>query len=227
MGPAEWKANPSTSRGGVVAGVLRDGDWNIAMKWLGDNGLCNNPDEKTYDSNCLNWVGTTDYIDAAEKYVADYCETRPVVKNGRKTDETKKICVNGVVTWTPGDVIVVRRKRAAWCRLSPHAPVQFGQMPNVVIGIDKWMKDNRPEGRGHGQGHRRRRRSSGSAYPLPPCGSAAEVSATVYNEKGTDATLIGSGTSVASTEKDKTGVNVDSRSDPRSTTWPTLCWLSG
>ncbi len=32
MGPSSWRDNPAASRGGVVAGVLRDGDWNIAVR---------------------------------------------------------------------------------------------------------------------------------------------------------------------------------------------------
>lgn len=204
MGPAEWKANPAASRGGVVAGVLRDGDWNIAMKWLGDNGLCNNPDEKTYDANCMNWVGTTDYIDAAEKYVADYCDTRTVVKNGHKTDETKKVCVNGVVTWTPGDVIVAQKKGGLVSIVSTHE--YSSQMPNVIIGIDKWMKDNRSTV----EGLVKAVADGGDQVKAYPAAlhSAAEVSAQVYNEKGTDAPYWEKYYRGV-TEKDKTGASVD------------------
>ncbi|HZH98432.1 MAG TPA: OmpA family protein, partial [Fimbriimonadaceae bacterium] len=183
MGPPSWKSNPAASRGGVVAGYLRDGDWNIAMKWLADNGLKNNPDEKTWDPDALNWIAANDYIDAAEKYITGYTETRPVVRNGRRTGETKKITVQGVVTWTPGDVSVAEKKGGLVSIVSTKE--YSSQMPNTIIGIDKWMRNNRPlvEGMLHAitEGGDAVKASSAALD------HAAEVSAIVYNEQGADA----------------------------------------
>jgi ABC-type nitrate/sulfonate/bicarbonate transport system substrate-binding protein len=188
----------------VVAGYLRDGDWNIAMKWLGDNGLKNNPDEKTYDPEALNWIAANDYIDAAEKYITGYTEERDVVKNGKKTGEKRKIKVDGVVTWTPGDVSIAAKKGGIVSIVSTKE--YSAQMPCVVIMIDKWCRQNSSKVEGmiasicDGADAVR---SSTDALK-----KAGAVSQEVYQEKNADAAYWVRYFNGA-TEKDATGVPVD------------------
>lgn len=137
MGLPEWKSNPQAAKGGLVAGVLRDGDWNLAMRWAEANGVCNNPDEKSWDPACLNWVATDTYIAASEKYISGYCEERPLKGN---RSEKKRVCVGGVVTWTPGDVMIADRKGGLVTLMSTKAAIF--QMPNTIIGIKKWNEAN-------------------------------------------------------------------------------------
>jgi OOP family OmpA-OmpF porin len=137
------KKNPSAAKGIVVEGVLRDGDWNIALKWAGDNNIPNNPDEHTYDPDAINWVNAPDYNTAASDYVAGKCEERKVVKDGHPTGETKKVCVNAIVTWTPGDVTAVKQKGGLVKVVS--SKQYRSQMPAVFLGPAKFFADNRDE----------------------------------------------------------------------------------
>lgn len=143
MAPPEVKGNPQAAKGLLVEGVLRDGDWNIAMNWASSNNIPNNPDEKTYDADAINWINAPDYNTAAADYVAGKCEDRKVVKNGHPTGETKHVCVNGVVTWTPGDVTIATQKGGLTKVVS--SKEYRSQMPAVILGPGKFFADNRDE----------------------------------------------------------------------------------
>jgi OmpA-OmpF porin, OOP family len=178
MGPPAWKDNPQKARGGLVSGYLRDGDWNIALKWLGDNKIPNNPNDTVYDPDALNWHAASDYIDAAQKYVSGYCAELKNIKTGQK----EKHCVDGVVTWTPGDVTVAEGKGGLVSIVSTQE--YRSQMPNVIIGNKKWMAANRPivEGmlKAIFEAGDQIKQSDEALH------RAAEISAVVYGEKDAD-----------------------------------------
>jgi len=143
MAPPEVKRDPQAAKGLLVEGVLRDGDWNIAQKWEGDNGIKNNPDEKTYDPDAVNWINASDYNVAAADYVAGKCDDRKVVKDGHLTGETKHVCVNAVVTWTPGDVTIAKGKGGLVKVVS--SKQYRSQMPDVIVGPKTFFERNRQE----------------------------------------------------------------------------------
>ena len=109
----------------------------------GDNNIPNNPDEKTYDPDAINWVNASDYNVAAADYVAGKCSDRKEVKAGHPTGKTVRKCVDAIVTWTPGDVTAVTQKGGLVKVVSSE---QYrSQMPAVIVGPAKFFADNRDE----------------------------------------------------------------------------------
>lgn len=136
MGPPEWQEDPSQARGQLIAGYLRDGDWNLCLYWAQQNGILNNPDETTLDANAINWLSTDDHLKAAQAYISGYCEDRKIVSQGKIQSGKQNVCVKGVATWTPGDVNIAKQKGGLVKLISTRENAY--QMPAVIIGIRKW-----------------------------------------------------------------------------------------
>jgi len=143
MGPESWKQDPHNAIGKCVAGVLRDGDVNILLKWAGDNGLKVNPDETTYDGAAINLIAASDFLDAPNKYITGYTEKRKIVTNGKTTGVDTVVAVDAVATWTPGDVNVAT-KRGGLVTIA-NTRQYASQMPNQTIAIKKWAYDHRTD----------------------------------------------------------------------------------
>ncbi len=182
MAPASWKQDPKNAIGKCVAGVLRDGDINILLKWAGDNGLKVNPDETTYDGNAINIIAANDFLDAPNKYITGYNEKRKIVLNGKTTGKDTTVGVDGVATWTPGDVNVATKKGGLVT--IANTKQYASQMPNQTIAIKKWAYDHRTDVENMiialaQAGDQVRSFSEAKAF-------AAKVSAAVYQEKDAD-----------------------------------------
>jgi outer membrane protein OmpA-like peptidoglycan-associated protein len=143
MAPASWKQDPHNAIGKCVAGVLRDGDVNILLKWAGDNGLKVNPDETTYDPEAINLIAANDFLDAPNKYITGYSEKRKIIAGGKTTGQDTTVGVDGVATWTPGDVNVATKKGGLITIANTRQ--YASQMPNQTIAIKKWAYDHRTD----------------------------------------------------------------------------------
>lgn len=133
--------DPQNARGALIAAVPRDGNWNTCVKWASDNDIPVNTDNSVYDPAAINFVDTGSFVESDDKFVAGYCENRIVSNDGVKTNETKQVCVDGVGTWTPGDVVVVEQKGGVVPWASTREYNQ--QMPAILIVNRRWAEANR------------------------------------------------------------------------------------
>ena len=143
MLPAAVASDPQKARGSLIGAVLRDGDWNICIKYAADNRIPVNADPKTYDPDAMNFVSVGAFTEADEKLIAaskGACETRPVVSAGKLTGETRRVCQNGTATWTPGDVKIAREVGGLAAVASTRE--YMWQMPAAIIGNKQWMAQN-------------------------------------------------------------------------------------
>lgn len=145
---ARIKQDPKTAlKGSLVIGVLRDGDWNIAMKFADMNQILVNNDESTYDPDAMNWIGIDDYLKAVVQYTQHAKVTKKLVRNGKRVkengaDKDTTVEINGVVTWFPGDQNAFANRGGTTVASTKDFSAQ---MPCVFLGCKKWLQDNRAQ----------------------------------------------------------------------------------
>jgi OmpA-OmpF porin, OOP family len=141
MGPAQWKLTPRAALGGVVCCVPRDGDMNIPIQWCGGNGIPMNPDIATYDPDALNIMSASDFLDAPNKYITGFSESRHIVKDGKTTGRDTIVKADAIATWTPGDVNAATQKGGLVVIASTK---QYStQMPAVLFTVKQYAENHR------------------------------------------------------------------------------------
>ncbi len=142
MGPNEWKTNPQSMKGSVVSAVIGDGDWALHVRYAADNNVKVNPDPGTYDPNAINFIPAPDddFLKAADEVIAKRSVTLKVKDdNGKLTGKTIDKKIDGADTWFPGDRNIVKNTLLQKIISTKQYP---NQMATVVVGCDKWMKEN-------------------------------------------------------------------------------------
>ncbi len=179
MGPKEWLDNPKLALGKTVACYLRDGDQNIALKWCSDNGLKVNPDETTYDPQAVNFMSSSDFLVAAEKYILGKPESRDKIVDGKNTGVKVDVLADAVATWTPGDVNIAKQKGGLVSIVSTKE--YSNQMPNVMVTTKRWYDAHQKEVEGIMLAHA----VAGDQVKSHPeaLSHAADISADVYGDK--------------------------------------------
>jgi outer membrane protein OmpA-like peptidoglycan-associated protein len=136
MMPPAVRDNPQAARGMTLIGVVPDGDWNIAIQYFNDNDVPINPNVKTYDPDAVNFWKVGDVSEADQLFIAGTCEDRKIVRKGVVMGQTKRVCPEGLVTWTPGDFNAAT-KRGGVVSIASTRQYRY-QMAATVIGVKAW-----------------------------------------------------------------------------------------
>jgi outer membrane protein OmpA-like peptidoglycan-associated protein len=142
MGPQEWKTNPQSMKGAIVSAVIGDGDWALNVRYAADNGIKVNPDPGTYDPEAINFIPAPDddFLKAAEEVISGRNVTlKTKDATGKLTGKTVSKKIEGAATWFPGDKNIVKNTTLQKIISTKQYPNQMG---TVVVGCDKWMKEN-------------------------------------------------------------------------------------
>lgn len=146
-GPSDWKSHPEHCLGKCVAGVERDGDMNIVLKWASDNNIRINPNSKTWDSGALNVIACANFNkDICDKVLGNYSEDRDIQyvdakgNTVTKSGDKHKCTVDAFTTWTPADVTIAMGK-GGFTRLASTAEYTM-QMPNIAIIDANWAESH-------------------------------------------------------------------------------------
>jgi OmpA-OmpF porin, OOP family len=145
MGPARWKENPQNLKGAIISAVIGDGDWALVVRYAADNNIKVNPDPDTYDAEAVNFVPAPDddFMKAAEEVIAGrIVKLKQKDATGKLSGKILEKKIEGCATWFPGDKQIVDNTDLVKFISTKQYP---NQMATVVVGCDKWMKENRTD----------------------------------------------------------------------------------
>ncbi len=143
MGPESWKKDPQNAKGSLIVTAVPYCDFNVVVNWAADNKIPVNPDEKVYNPDAINFVNATDHIEASQKFISNAKVSLKNVKTGQS--ESREI--DGVATWTPGDVMAAQGRSSVNYKGKSEklqkiiSTEQYSaMMPNIIFTTEDFIK---------------------------------------------------------------------------------------
>jgi OmpA-OmpF porin, OOP family len=143
MGPESWKKDPQNAKGSLVVTAVPYCDFNVVVNWAADNKIPVNPDEKVYNPDAINFVNATDHIEASQKFISNAKVSLKNVKTGQQENRE----IDGVATWTPGDVMAAQGRSAVNYKGKSEklqkiiSTEQYSaMMPNILFTTEDFIK---------------------------------------------------------------------------------------